>query len=275
MNGIDYTGQIFNNRVVLDKQEKLWRVKCLKCGSETILSSTRMKRHGCNCSWKNTVDEKYFDVIDTADKAYFFGFLFADGYVSSRFKLCKVDLQESDVDFLEKFKNAINFSGKINEYVAKKGESYRPEDAIVKRVSVINEPLAKNLEQKGLVAHRERSGFPFAFVPDEYVFDFIRGYFDGNGSISLYYNSEGGKIQIMIDICGGTNLLKDIGDILNKNGIEIRYHNRRESNPDNTQLFIYKKRDKIKFLDLIYGNATTYLNRKYSKYLKFMEALEL
>lgn len=273
-NSVDYTGQIFNNRVVLNKEGKSWRIKCLNCGMEIITTSTRMKRHGCDCSWKNTVNEKYFDIIDTAEKAYFLGFLFADGYVSSRFKLCKIDLQEIDVDLLEKFKKAINFSGKINQYVAKKGKSYRPEDAIVKRISVINESFSKALETKGVVTHRERSSFPFQYVPNMYIFDFIRGYFDGNGSISLSF-SKMGNMSIMVNICGGTNLLKDIGDILNSNGIEVKWHPRRKDNLDNTQLFISKTQNKIRFLDLIYQNATVFLDRKYAKYLKIKETLEL
>lgn len=82
-------------------------------------------------------------------------------------------------------------------------------------------------------------------------------------------------MSIMVNICGGTNLLKDIGDILNSNGIEVKWHPRRKDNLDNTQLFISKTQNKIRFLDLIYQNATVFLDRKYAKYLKIKETLEL
>ncbi len=258
----DLTGQQFCNCTVLKYEgHSKWRRICNKCGKESVVLSSSIKKHGCLC-WRNTVDEGYFQNLDTPDKAYFFGFLFADGYVNSKFKTCKLDVQERDVDILEKFKKAINWSGNINQYVAKKGHSYRKEDAIVKRIHIVNQNFANILESHGLVPHREKSSFPFKELPPSLYLDFIRGYFDGNGSVSI--SQEG---YCYINFCGGTNLLKDIDNIMLLHGIHFAHYPRRPENPDNDQMMIKKQKEKIRFLDLMYANATTYLNRKYQKYL--------
>lgn len=257
-------GQVFHNRQFIRFENGKWIVKCLKCGKEASGTARHLKNHGCHCSWKNTVNENYFQIIDCSDKAYFLGFLFADGYVSSKQNICKIDLQECDVDFLEKFKEYTKFSGKINQYIAKKGKSYRPEDTVVKRINIINKKFIRDLEDKGVYPHREKEHFPFKAVPEEYYLDFIRGYFDGNGSILL---SKKDCKYYGVNFCGGTNMLSDIDKILSKYNIIFRHTPRRPENKDNDQMFVRYKKDIIPFLDLIYTNASVYLNRKYNKYI--------
>lgn len=48
-------------------------------------------------------DESIFDSIDTEEKAYWLGFIFADGYISSRDNTFELSLKGSDVEHLEKF----------------------------------------------------------------------------------------------------------------------------------------------------------------------------
>jgi len=64
-----------------------------------------------------TFDESYFECVDTEYKAYFLGFISADGCVRQRTKKCKllsININKKDIDILEKFKVAINFSGEIS-----------------------------------------------------------------------------------------------------------------------------------------------------------------
>ena len=50
------------------------------------------------------MDEKYFDNIDTQNKAYTLGFLFADGYNSISKSTVSMALQESDGYILDKIR---------------------------------------------------------------------------------------------------------------------------------------------------------------------------
>lgn len=260
----DLSGQVFNNvRVNKYLGDSKWECTCLKCG-KPVIKTTVQAKIGSQCfnCWKNSINENYFSSIDTEDKAYYLGFLWADGYCSIKHEVLKIDLQEEDKELLEKMKRDWNYSGNITSYTAKLGQSYRSKESEVFRIAVKIIPFIKSVYDLGVVPHREKARFPFDKVPEKYYRDFIRGYFDGNGSVSLSCHC--------IDICGGTNILQDIGDIITKNGFKCNYHYRRPDNKDNITLFIRGKRDERReFLDWIYKDARVYLERKYKKYLEF------
>lgn len=260
----DLTNMEFCDCIVLEYMgHSRWKRRCKICNQESIVYTCSIKKHACKCRFINTINETYFENIDSEAKAYFLGFLYADGYVNSKFKTCKIDLQESDVDFLIKFKEATEWSGSINEYVAKAGQSYRPDDAVVKRIHIINQKFSEILESKGVFPHREKEGFPFDKMDSSLFHHFIRGYFDGNGSITVANDKV-----VNLNICGGTNLLKDIENLLLEDDIHVKHHPRRPENPDNDTLSFTSKKNRDDFLRYMYVDATIYLDRKYNKYLK-------
>jgi len=53
------------------------------------------------------MDENFFENIDTKEKAYWLGFLYADGYVSQSNNRLTLDLSKKDYQQLEKFCNAV------------------------------------------------------------------------------------------------------------------------------------------------------------------------
>ena len=71
-------------------------------------------------SRKYTLDESYFSKIDTHEKAYWLGFIAADGYVSNNnrygTKYIGITLNANDIEHLYKFKEAINYTGDIKVY---------------------------------------------------------------------------------------------------------------------------------------------------------------
>ena len=60
---------------------------------------------------KYTVNHDYFEKIDTKDKAYFLGFMFADG--NNFLKGIRLEIHSKDVEILNLFKKYIKYSGKI------------------------------------------------------------------------------------------------------------------------------------------------------------------
>ena len=59
------------------------------------------------------VDQYIFDVIDTEEKAYWLGFLFADGNISSSEDKLEINLSATDVDHLEKFRTFLKAANKV------------------------------------------------------------------------------------------------------------------------------------------------------------------
>lgn len=260
----DLTGKTFGN-IKVNKYlgGSKWECTCLNCNNIVIKTTVQVKL-GKKCAhcWKNSINEDYFSSIDTSDKAYYFGFLWADGYCSLKHQILKIDVQEEDRELLEKMKADWNYSGNITFYTAELGKSYRSKESKVFRIAIKPIKFIEKVYRLGIVPHREKATFPYNEVPEVYYKDFIRGYFDGNGCISVDCGC--------IDICGGTNILQDIGNILTINGFKCNYHYRRPENKDNIMLYIQGKRSERKaFLDWIYKDARIYLERKYKKYLEF------
>ena len=59
------------------------------------------------------VDEHVFDVIDTEEKAYWFGFMYADGNISSVGHRLEINLSVADIDHMEKFRKFLNLETEI------------------------------------------------------------------------------------------------------------------------------------------------------------------
>ena len=109
--------------------------------------------------------------------------------------------------------------------------------------------------------------FPtFDIVPHEYMRDFIRGYFDGDGCI--YINEK----RIQINFTGMFDMLKGISDFLISENIlrELpKIYKDKRSNAQ--QMYIYGKDSIKEILDYLYKDCNIYLDRKYEKFKKLME----
>ena len=202
---------------------------------------------------KYNVDENYFDVINTEDKAYFLGLMYADGNVSKSGNMCKISLQEQDVDILEKFKTYIK-SNQPLYFEKPKTEHWSNTYRLCMYNKIFKNGLIKNgcVPKKSLVLK-----FPTGDqVPNHLLKHFIRGYFDGDGHITKYGASS---------VVSSKNFIENLQ--LNLSNIGINSYIRDCKNPLTKRLIISKKENSLKFLEMIYDNSTVYLNRKYNKYL--------
>jgi DNA modification methylase len=140
---------------------------------------------------KHSLQDDYFSVIDTEEKAYWIGFLFADAWLGPR----SVDLSLSiqDRDHVITFRKAVGSSHKLFE------------DSIKSRVVVCSKKMADDLRKHGMDAKEK-----FPEMEDSFIPHFIRGVFDGDGSISNYLPSGRNKYRFMASFLGKENLLKRI-----------------------------------------------------------------
>ena len=129
-------------------------------------------------------NEHYFDTIDTPDKAYWLGFIFADGSVgSSRFDT-KISLAIKDLEHLEKFAQCLDYSGPgaVRTGITN-GQTRKPTEYAT--INLRSETLWRGLVDKGCVPNKTMTCTSPFNVPAEFNRDFIRGVVDGDGYVSI------------------------------------------------------------------------------------------
>lgn len=141
--------------------------------------------------YRYDVDQTYFEKIDTREKAYFLGFLMSDGNVQdSGFRIA---LKADDREILEKFAAELKYDGdlkyvKPRHKLKKSGEMGMSSPQY--KLSINKSKMAQDLIRLGCMKNKTwKLRFPTNDqVPLEFIPDFLRGYFDGDGSISRKYS---------------------------------------------------------------------------------------
>lgn len=124
-----------------------------------------------------TLNEHYFDTIDCDEKAYWLGFLFADGATTNTSNVIHFGQIKDRVDTVMAFKNAISLTKEINIRIPKIGNTYY-------FCEFHSKIMADKLKELGCIPQKSLlSRFNSSIVPEKYMNSFIRGYFDGDGCI--------------------------------------------------------------------------------------------
>lgn len=205
--------------------------------------------------YKYSCNENYFETIDTPDKAYFLGLLYADGYNKTT-QGFTITLQEEDRDILEKFKKYIEFEGNLYH---KTVENRKP----TYELNIGNKKLSEDLIRVGCGPCKSLTlQFPTEEqVPKYLLSHFIRGYLDGDGCVSIEKRSCSTKIVLCLTEQFGVELQKILNEKFNIHSLitkQSKIH----------VLSMGGRLQCVKFLDWLYQDAEELkLQRKYEKYL--------
>lgn len=251
-----------------------------KYGIERHSLSRRLKELGysvINHQNKVKFNEHIFDVVDTEEKAYWLGFIWADGCIDSspldpskksvyNFEL---SLKADDISHLEKFNK---FMEHINNNV--KISNTKCGEKICKRCRwfIANKHLWNVLNNLGCVPKKSLT----LQFPDESIFKsrdlirhFIRGYFDGDGCLT-WRNSE--HTIPSISVLGTENVLNGV----KRNIPGILNYSLQLNNKENefTKVLSIDCKTAFNVINYLYSNSTIYLQRKYEKYLEYCRLYE-
>lgn len=228
----------------------------------SVAVNALLRRHGYKAKSqselhrKYNINETFFDVIDTEEKAYFLGFLFADGYNNTDRNSVTLSLKEDDKEILEKLNNLLQ-PNKPLQYVKIKTTN----SANQYRLVIANKHISERLVELGCgKAKTHNLIFPTEEqVPKHLQRHFVRGYFDGDGSVS-------GDKQKQFNLVGTINFLLALQQILieelgfSKTKLDQRY---KEKVNEIRSLRYCGINQCITFRDWLYKDATIYLERKY------------
>jgi len=125
---------------------------------------------------KYKLNEHYFDEINTHEKAYWLGFLYADGYNHEGRNEVKICLNTRDTNHIEKFREAIESNLPI-----KQNACNRLKDSI--QIVICSKPFSRALAKHGCTQAKSFT-IRMPKLEEEVYPSFLRGYFDGDGSVS-------------------------------------------------------------------------------------------
>lgn len=232
---------------------------------------------------KYKLNENYFEKIDSKDKAYFLGLLFADGCnaISRTQKHCSIiiSLQEQDKEILQKFMNIVSPNKPLQLINNINGQKQY-------RFVINSKKWSNDLIKLGCVPNKSLVlQFPTEKqVPKELQSHFIRGYFDGDGCVwngkrKIMWvkdsrNKNGGRMRIVHNVkfhfTGCLKLLEDLRTILfmNAHTTFVKISGPRKNKAFAVRMLEYSGRGNLKkFYDYIYNNCEDlYIKRKKEKF---------
>lgn len=220
------------------------------------------KRTSSECNRKFNRNSNYFDKIDTPNKAYILGLIYADGNNFPRHNSITISLQESDKAILEEIKKEWEYEGNLRFSPL---NSRNPNHKNQYLLNLTDEHMSKRLYELGVVDNKSlKIVFP-TFLPDHLLSHFIRGYFDGDGNI--YIDKKRNKCQTQT--VGTKDFCEHLSSILIKMGCKNNIKHPKQCNENTFIIQTSGNKSSNIFLSWIYKNADMKLERKYNTYLTF------
>lgn len=225
----------------------------------------------------NTVyhlNENYFDNIDSEQKAYFLGFIAADGNIYRRDGhqgMLSISVKDNDIEILEYFKKELKTTKPISLVQDK-----RRENTTMATLQITSDKICNKLLEIGIGI---RKTFDLSIseiiqhIPSHYLMSFILGYFDGDGSIDIPQDNTIAKSHIRI--VGPIKNLIDFQNCLNNFYIKasISQDKRKYSEPFGS-LELVNTTQKYIFLKFIYFYNVKCLQRKKERADELIKRIE-
>lgn len=206
------------------------------------------------------LNENFFDNIDTEEKAYILGFWYADGANCIEYNRTHLTLQEDDKEILDKMKEIMEIEKPLQYYnKSKKNPNWKNTYTLV----IYSKHVCQKLKELGCGPRKTFVlEFPdFKLISKDLIYHFIRGYFDGDGSISRPIDTG-----CHISFTSSYNFCKGLENFL-KEDLNLECKTILHKNGKNGILMITKMSEVKKLCEKMYENASIYLERKYSKYI--------
>ena len=201
---------------------------------------------------KTYVNNNYFSV-QNHNMAYILGFLAADGNVSAKDNRIQSQLSKKDIDHLEKIHQEIGGS-EVYTYFSNGYECCG--------WHCFSAQIKKDLATYGIIPHKTGKIRIPQKLEKEYWKDFIRGFFDGDGSI--FKDEQGIRLSIT---SANKEILEDINTFLKENEIKPS----KIYKDHNNVCIKFRNQASIDIYNLLYYDNCLCLDRKRKRYIKVMK----
>lgn len=249
---IDEIKRLYEDGRTLEEIIQLLNLNCTSSAIRGLLIRRNVQLR--NRGKQSNFNEDYFNVIDNEHKAYWIGFIYADGNVTKN--RLRIEVQSQDIEIINNIRNDLCSTNKIIEIKNNNKNNVA--------IGFCSNKTVKDLNKYGIVENKtfKLKGIPN--IPDNLIKHFIRGYFDGDGTV--YINSKADSLRV--GFYGTKELLMSVQKYLNEK-IETSLNLIYEKS--GCWLLSYAKLSDIKKIyDYLYSDSELFLKRKK---LKFQEKL--
>lgn len=235
----------------------------LNCSESYVnkkLRSLNITKRSNSIYRRRSWNENFFSVIDTEEKAYWLGFLYADGCVHDKSNGQKlISLAVKDKEVIEKFIKALEGDFEVKQYNDVYG------------IYLTSKIMFNDLSKLGCVP-RKSLILTFPIINKKLIHHFIRGYFDGDGTVFICNPKNKNKTatiykSIGIGICGTFELLNILVQHAPINF--PKKDKRKEGNIWYSSISGSKRA--AAFYNYLYQDATVWLNRKKNKFENYFK----
>ena len=221
-----------------------------------------------------TFDERFFNVIDSADKAYLLGFICTDGNLYKREKhqgQLQISVRDYDTEILEHFKTSLRANHPIQTTIDKR----RP-TTVMQTITFVSEPMYLDLK-KLLINDNKTFSIDYTFIFNKinkiYWKSFLLGLFDGDGNID--YPKDGTISRSHVRLSGPLEQLKQIQQVLNTLKIPtIIVEDKRKYTKPFGSLECKNTIEKYCVLKYLYSDEVNCLSRKKENALELIRRIE-
>lgn len=214
-------------------------------------------------------NEHFFDCIDTEEKAYWLGFLFADGCLCGPTRMIQgkekpwyrieISLIDTDSDHLEKLRKALNMEAEVKIGSTNFKNSNRC------RLGWNSKHMWTVLNSYGCTPRKSSTlKFPNKniFKDENLIRDFIRGYVDGDGCLSY---TDANHKKALVSILGTFDMLSNI-----QHNIPLMFENKiYDKSEESVKVLSFNGKTAFFVANYIYKGCNIKLERKYNKYLDY------
>lgn len=220
-----------------------------------------------NLDKRNKISELNWDgkEIKTEWQAYYIGLMMSDGYIIPANGMSSIKLVNKDGEF-----ELLNYLQKC--LIKHPKELMKEKNNYFFRIYSLK--FMENIQKLGVLHNKTYCDLHIPNMPKELIRHFIRGYFDGDGTV--FFDRK----YLKSNICSiSTSILEEIQKVLLENKIEsainieiregktYKVPQGESSNCKNMyRLFVRKQASLEKFKHFLYDNATVCLIRKYKKF---------
>lgn len=203
-------------------------------------------------------DDKFFENIDSEEKAYWLGFIYGDGTVYGN-KII-ISLKDSDKEHLEKFKTVIKFDGPIKQ------TQKISDDKIYYgwRISISSKQIVKDLFKHGVHENKTLTLKFTDTIPKDLERHFWRGLVDADGHIAIHNRC------CVFQMLGTVNILENLLKFIKQNNINTSVTINKVKHANVYEISTGGNILTPKIAKLLYQNAKSYLIRKYEVAHKIM-----